>query len=375
MGEVFRGIRPVDWMLAVALSALGSLLMVADIGGDDPTVRMHSRSWWMLPVFLVATAVVLWWRRSLIAVISLASAAMLLHDVSFGYVVRCGAALPVTFVFAFLAGLAYTGRKAGLALGLTLLFATLVLVRDSAAGIGILPVVVIVSALLFGAGHAVRQRSAMAAELSRRNQELTQLRDQRVALEVSVDRTRLSRELDGLLDRRLDQLSRAAEGADLADPEASRAALTSIETDSRKTLDDMRSIIGALRGDEVALTPVPSVAHLDALLARHARADARLTILGDPRSLPASVELSAYRIVEHLVAILADEPEARIDVAMRFDDDALEIRVSGPVTRGADVRGAVGRARERALLHNGSLDMKVARGRASATALLPVLAG
>ncbi len=134
----------------------------------------------------------------------------------------------------------------------------------------------------------------------------------------------------------------------------------------------MREIVGLLRGGDVALAPAPTVAHLDALLARHTRADSRLTVAGDPRSLPATVELSAYRIVEHLVNVLADQPDSRIEVGVRFDDDALEIRVNGPVDRSADLKAAVARARERAKFLGGSLDVKVSRGHANAVAQLPV---
>ena len=58
---------------------------------------------------------------------------------------------------------------------------------------------------------------------------------------------------------------------------------------------------------------------------------------------------------------------------MRFEDEALEIRVNGSVGRSADVRAAVARARERARLLGGSVDVKAARGRASVVAQLPVL--
>jgi hypothetical protein len=56
-----------------------------------------------------------------------------------------------------------------------------------------------------------------------------------------------------------------------------------------------------------------------------------------------------------------------------FDADALDIRVSGPVDRSADLKAAVARARERARLLGGSLDVKVSRGYARAVAQLPVL--
>ena len=55
-----------------------------------------------------------------------------------------------------------------------------------------------------------------------------------------------------------------------------------------RTLDDMRAVVGLLRGGDVSLAPAPSVAHLDALVARHSRVAVRhLQVSGDPRTLPA----------------------------------------------------------------------------------------
>jgi hypothetical protein len=134
----------------------------------------------------------------------------------------------------------------------------------------------------------------------------------------------------------------------------------------------MREVVGLLRGGDAVLTPTPSVAHLDALLAQHQPALARLTVTGNPRSLPATVELSAYRIVEHLIAALAGQPESPIAVALRFDETALEIRVTGPVSKSAEVKEVIARAKERARLLGGTLDVKIARGQAGAVAQLPV---
>jgi hypothetical protein len=88
--------------------------------------------------------------------------------------------------------------------------------------------------------------------------------------------------------------------------------------------------------------------------------------------LPAGVELSAYRIVEHLLSALDDAPG--VEVGVRFGEDALEIRVAGPAGRRGDVGAALGRARERAQLHRGTLDAHTRGGRAEAIALLPVAA-
>jgi hypothetical protein len=62
-----------------------------------------------------------------------------------------------------------------------------------------------------------------------------------------------------------------------------------------------------------------------------------------------------------------------VQVNVRFSDDALELLVEGSVGRGADVRAAVARVRERAKLHAGSVDVKLARGSARVLAQLPVL--
>jgi signal transduction histidine kinase len=381
---IFRGIRPVDWVLAGALTAAGVYLMLgnvlvsdaevaADIGTGTMYHEMSSHSWAMIPVFALATVSVLWWRRNVIAVTGFALVVMVAHDLLFGWVTRCGVGLPLAFVLAYLGAVALERRQAWVNLVLATLLTCAVLVVDATTGFEPIVLAFPIVLIVFGIGRAVRHRMALSTELEARTVELRQLRDERVALELSGDRVRLSRQLDELLQERLGQLTAAAESGQHLDPEHARALFESIESDSRATLDGMRELVGLLRGGDVALAPAPTVAHLDALLARHTGADSRLTVAGDPRSLPATVELSAYRIVEHLVNVLADQPESHIEVGVRFEDDALEIRVNGPVDRSADLKAAVARARERAKFLGGSLDVKVSRGHANAVAQLPVL--
>jgi hypothetical protein len=382
MREVFRGIKWPDYAAAAVLTALGVILMRFNVVETDAGVArqvaaggmahtMSGHSPWMIPVFLGTTIPVLWWRRSVLAVTGVCLAVMVLHDALFGWVTRCGAALPLVFVLTFLGALTYERGKAWLTAGLTAALTVAVSVRDSTTGFSVVALVVPVLLVVFGIGRAARHRTVLVRRLRQRDAELRQLRDDRAALTVADDRARLSQELDGLLQRRLDELTTAAESADGLTPAQARVVLQDIETGSRQTLDDMREIIGLLRGGDVTLAPTPTVAHLDALLARRPAGNTRLTVTGDPRSLPASVELSAYRIVEHLIAALADNGTP-IDVAVRFADRALEIRVSGPVGTGADVKAAAARARERARLLGGSVDLKVTRGRAGAVAQLPV---
>ncbi|MBV9795551.1 MAG: hypothetical protein JO016_16610 [Actinobacteria bacterium] len=384
MSGALRGVKAVDWVLAGVLTALGVLLMVFDVritgaevaqGIADKSMvhTTSSHSPWMIPLFVAATIPVLWWRRSALVVTGIAIAVIALHDAVFGWVTRCGAGLPLALVLAFLVALTYRGTKAWLAAGLCAALAFAVVAVDATTGPGVIWLVLPVVAVVYGIGWAARHRAAVNAELKARNAELARLRDERASLVISDDRARLSQQLDGLLQQRLAQLSTAAESAAGLPPEQARARLESIETDSRQTLDDMREIVGLLRGEQVALTPTPTVAHLEALLAQHQSEHARLTVTGQPRALPASVELSAYRIVEHLITVLADRVDAPIAVVLRFDEAALEIRVTGPVSKGAEVKEVIARAKERARLLGGTLEVKIARGRAGAVAQLPVL--
>jgi signal transduction histidine kinase len=383
MGGVFRGIKLRDWGLAGGLTALGVLLMWFNLHTTEDQVRaaiaegsmVHlnsSSSPWMIPVFAAATVPVLWWRRSILAVTTVAVLAMALHDLLFGWVTRCGAGLPLAFVLAFLGAFAADRTTRWIVGGLSIVLTALVLVVDSTTGAGAIGLALPIVCIVFGVGLAARRRTVLNRELANREAELRQLRDQRAALEVADDRARLSQQLDGLLQERLALLTTAAESANGLPSAAAKAALESIETDSRRTLDDMREIVGLLRGDDVAIAPAPTVAHLDAMLARLRTAHSRLVVTGDPRALPATVELSAYRIVEHLVTALTDQADAPIVVTVRFDAEALEIHVTGPVGEGAALKAAVVRARERAKLLGGSVDVKVTKGWAGAVAQLPV---
>jgi len=383
--QLVPGVRPIDAVLAGALTALGSWLMAENVLASDEQTpsaladgsmvhTLTSHSWAMLPVFALATVPVLWWRRYVIAATALALVGMVLHDLLFGWVTRCGAGLPLAFVLAYLGSVALPRAQALLTLSLTTLLTAAVVVLDATTGFQPFVLAFPIVLIVFGIGRAVRHRTALSRELAARTAQLQELRDDRVALEVASDRARLSSQLDGLLQVRLGQLTTAADSGGSLAPDEAKALFESIESDSRATLDDMREIVGLLRGGDVALAPAPSVAHLDALLARHTQAHSRLTVSGDPRSLPAAVELSAYRILEHLLDVLADRPDSRIEVSVRFDAAALEIRVDGPVDRTTDLKAAVARAKERARFLGGSVDVKVNRGQAAAVAQLPVLA-
>jgi hypothetical protein len=160
MEKVRELVRPMDVVLAVALSALGVVLMVENMA-DPSDVRIDSTSWLMIPVFLVATVPVLFRRANVIAVILVSAAALAVHVAAFGWVVRCGAGLPLAIVLAYSAGKLLSDRtQSVVALLLTIGVQYLVLVQDSVAGLDVIPYTAVMGAVAWAVGLYVRSRSA-----------------------------------------------------------------------------------------------------------------------------------------------------------------------------------------------------------------------
>lgn len=371
-----------DVAIAGVLSLLGVLLMSinvvdpADPSDPDQRAAIHVGNLLpyelAIPLFLLVTVPLLWRRAAPLAAVGAAFAGVIVNEALLGTeLVRCGVLLPTAFVFAFTTGALLEGRSARIGLALVAAFGVGVAVTE--LGLDVAVVVGVLITAIWGIGRVVRSRRLMAHELETRTAELREARDERTRLEVASDRARLSRELDELLQRRLGDLARMADaGARPSDAAGATAMLADIERESRRTLEEMRAAVGVLRdgSSEIPTAPQPTLTHLEALLVRAKGGDARLSVAGNPRVLPAAVELSAYRIAEHLLAALEDAPD--VDVHVRFGDDALELTVSGPARRRS--KASIERARERARLQRGTLETTMRGGRVEAAVSLPVLA-
>ena len=89
----------------------------------------------------------------------------------------------------------------------------------------------------------------------------------------------------------------------------------------------MRRLLGVLREDQDGneLTPQPGLAQLDALIERARGAGVKVAVdeTGEPRELPASLDLSAYRILqEALTNVRKHARGAPATVAARVGADA-----------------------------------------------------
>ena len=358
------GMGVLDAAAAILLSVYAVVLVNHQHAGAGATVGV-----------LAMTLPVAWRRRAPVAAAAVLAAAALLNGLVFGPLVRCGPALPAVFLVAFTIGTIRDRPRSSMGL----LFCAAATITESLydpriGGRGLVFVLPILAGF-FAAGRLVRARMETAEALRARSAELRRQREQTAGLAVLADRARVSADLEASLHAELGGIAAAAaDGLSVldADQDAARRALTSIEHDSRAVLGHLREVLGALH-EPAPSAPQPTLAGLSELLARATSADARLTVEGSPRTLPAGLELSGYRIVEHLLLALDDAPDAAVGVRLRFSPDALELHVRGPRSPTADLKAALAAARERAGLHGGTVDSRLAGGICYTTARLPLV--
>jgi hypothetical protein len=329
------------------------------------------------------------WRRPLpLTAAAVMAAAAVLNGLAFGHLVRCGVALPAVYFVAF--GIAARVSWPRAAAGLALCAADVVVEGYYDPQIGWQGITFVLPLLLAFVilGLLVRARNRTAEALRAKSAELRKQREQTARLAVLADRAELSTDIEGTLHGQLGVIAdTAAAGlssvADAdADPaaatEAATRALAAIEHDGRAALGQLREVVGALRQPAadpgLPPEPQPTLARLPELLSGLPSARSKLTVEGQRRPLPAALELSGYRIVEHLVEALEDEPMAVIEVRLRYGTEALELHVTGTTSpQTTDLRAVLAAARERAVLHGGTVEGRIADGVCSVMALLPLV--
>ena len=205
-------------------------------------------------------------------------------------------------------------------------------------------------------GYSVRQRRRY----------VVRLQDEAASKAVAQERLRIARELHDVVAHSMSVIAvQAGYGQYVIDsqPGDARTALGAIQATSRETLYEMRQMLGALRqadegearesavspgsgagggsgasagrgagsGEGAPLFPAPGLADLDRLVSRTSGAGVLVDVkrLGQPRDLPASIDLSAYRIVqEALTNVVKHAQTSSCQVLIGYGDDELTIEVT-----------------------------------------------
>ena len=241
--------RRVGWVdagMALLFSTLGVWSMV--IGVRDPVENAPMAA---VPLVLLITLPMLFWRADPILSAGLWTGGILIHAAGANDAIRCGITIPIAFVLAVAAGAKLERRPSLIALGLVLggLAAVGFTEPPTGAPLEVFPFVGLVVVALWGVGRLLHGRARVIAQLAARREEIRRTRERRAALEVADERMRIAGELDAVLSQRLGGLAAMAEEATTAQGAAADAALTDIERESRRTLDEMRTVVGALRDD------------------------------------------------------------------------------------------------------------------------------
>lgn len=221
-------------------------------------------------------------------------------------------------------------------------------------------------------GSLLRRERGRSLQLQQLAAELRSEREQRAHVAVAAERTRISRELHdavahnvsvmtlqvGVVRRRLEARTDLAEEAQ---------TLTQAEGSGRQAVDELRRIVGLVRGDEdESLSPLPSLGRIDELVrpVRATGAQVDVTVRGDVSTVPDAVDISAFRILQEAVTnCLRHAPGSRVRILVDVRSSEVALRVSdrgssaGPRPRRPAGTGGYGLVtmRERATALGGTL--------------------
>jgi signal transduction histidine kinase len=286
-----------------------------------------------------------------------------------GSPVSTGALALALFILALTASYR-TAVIAGVSTGIgSIAEVVLLLVRDSDLDATRMVFYWLAFSALWLLGLIIKLYRESAARATRRAALFAQDRELRAREAVADERARMARELHDGVGHALNVVVLHAQGAQRimeSKPELASEALSAIEVAGRQALADVERMLGMLRAEEDdALAARPGLGQLQTLVAQVTEAGlpSTLAVEGTPATLPASLDLTAYRIVqEALTNSLKHAGNARASVTVRYLDGAVELEVLD-TGRGAAVppspsggRGIPG-MRERVLVFGGSLEV------------------
>jgi signal transduction histidine kinase len=182
------------------------------------------------------------------------------------------------------------------------------------------------------------------------------------------ERNRIARELHDVIAHSLTVSLLHVAAARLAvryDPAGAVRALEEAERLGRESLREVRATVGLLRVDgepagsaDGLAPPLPGAAELPVLVQgfRSAGADVAFTVSGDPGSLPATIGLTVYRIVQEALTNAAKHASgAAVAVDLAVTGTAVEVTVDSAGRPGSGTGSGVASMRERAEALGGRL--------------------
>ncbi|MFJ2864155.1 sensor histidine kinase [Kitasatospora sp. NPDC087314] len=239
---------------------------------------------------------------------------------------------------------AHSGRRDTLVAGAVVEGgALLACLRWATEGAFLAPFVALTATVVAAAalGANARTTRAYLAALEERAAHLEQQQDQQARLAVAEERTRIAREMHDIVTHNLSvmvALTDAAVHAQHRSPDKATTAMLRISETGRQALTDMRRSLGILRTDEpdAERHPLPGIAQLEALADRMRAAGlpTRVDVRGDHTHVPATAQLTVYRLVQEALTNTFKHTPAgtRAEVRIRCSTGTVTVDVtdSGP---------------------------------------------
>jgi signal transduction histidine kinase len=202
-------------------------------------------------------------------------------------------------------------------------------------------------------GVYVATRRSYLELLRLRADEAVRAQQAKVHAAIGAERTRMARELHDVAAHHLSGMvvyAAAVERLIDRDPRAAKDGVARIRTQGKATLDDLRLVVGVLRGPATrqdaahpddGRVPVPGLAMLDDLVrtARDLAVPVEFVREGQQRALPPIADVALYRVVqESLSNVRQHAPAAPVRVVLRFLPREVSIEVvNDPTPRRSEV--------------------------------------
>lgn len=371
--------RAID--IALTAAYLFAALVLGLLSSEPP----HTTPLWSMALLTVAGIAVLSVRRRHARLAFWAALVLTLLSLAYG----TGAELVLVLVMLYSAGVTRSSKTAWLSLAITVGVAalgSLVVVfrlqfgpsfwgttlpgmeRDALVDWGnsfvILTVPSLIAALL---GINVGHRRNYVGSLVERAEQMERERDQQAEIAAAQERERIAREMHDVIAHSLSVMIAMADGARASvqqRPREAEQAIGRVAETGRRTLDEVRRVLGSVRGEDELLSdehsPQPDASQLPSLITgfRQAGLPAQMTVHGRP---PADrvLGLTVYRIVqESLTNVLRHGSHTRsVEVTITWSEADVTVLIEdesalAPVSLSPG-RGLVG-IRERAALYDGT---------------------
>jgi signal transduction histidine kinase len=195
-------------------------------------------------------------------------------------------------------------------------------------------------------GDAARSHRAYVAEVEARAHRAEQTREQEAQRRVIDERLRIARELHDVVAHHIAVISVQAGAATHVlerRPDQVGPVLAHIREASDLVLKEISSVVGVLRNsDEQANTePAPGLSRLPDLLGalQAAGFTVRNQLRGEPRELPAMVDLAAYRIVQEALTNAHRYGDGRAVLLVEYAPSGVILEVTNDIRPDRDTEG------------------------------------